>query len=95
MNETDLDESIFNVRHHGMKDTLLHNNNFSLFLKPYIPLQCRDNKKNVIPESKTEEGSAKRNIVRKHDFNPNRKEKKQGGGGGGKGKWDPMDDGSM
>ena len=23
MNETDLDESIFNVRHHGMKDTLV------------------------------------------------------------------------
>jgi hypothetical protein len=59
--------------------------------------QHRDAKerKDPVPESKVEEGSAKRNIVRKHDHDPNRKEKKQGGGGGGKGKWDPLDDGSL
>eukprot|EP00521_Asterionellopsis_glacialis_P000694 CAMPEP_0195257056 /NCGR_PEP_ID=MMETSP0706-20130129/6592_1 /TAXON_ID=33640 /ORGANISM="Asterionellopsis glacialis, Strain CCMP134" /LENGTH=66 /DNA_ID=CAMNT_0040310193 /DNA_START=101 /DNA_END=301 /DNA_ORIENTATION=+ len=49
-----------------------------------------------IPETKgTSEGSAGRNIQRKHDHDPSRKEKKQGGGGGGKGKWNQMDDGSM
>jgi hypothetical protein len=49
-----------------------------------------------IPETKTvEEGSAKRNIQRKHDFDPNRKEKKQHGGAGGKGKWDDTDDGTQ
>jgi len=49
-----------------------------------------------VPETKgTEEGSAKRNITRKHDHDPHRKEKKQGGGGGGKGKWNPTDDGSF
>eukprot|EP00553_Chaetoceros_curvisetus_P013597 CAMPEP_0204641454 /NCGR_PEP_ID=MMETSP0717-20131115/51138_1 /ASSEMBLY_ACC=CAM_ASM_000666 /TAXON_ID=230516 /ORGANISM="Chaetoceros curvisetus" /LENGTH=60 /DNA_ID=CAMNT_0051662119 /DNA_START=575 /DNA_END=757 /DNA_ORIENTATION=+ len=59
-------------------------------------VQHDKNDKKVIPESlKTEEGSARRNIVRKHDHDPNRKEKKQGGGGGGKGKWDPLDDGSL
>eukprot|EP00339_Tiarina_fusa_P017552 CAMPEP_0117020342 /NCGR_PEP_ID=MMETSP0472-20121206/15481_1 /TAXON_ID=693140 ORGANISM="Tiarina fusus, Strain LIS" /NCGR_SAMPLE_ID=MMETSP0472 /ASSEMBLY_ACC=CAM_ASM_000603 /LENGTH=65 /DNA_ID=CAMNT_0004725533 /DNA_START=59 /DNA_END=256 /DNA_ORIENTATION=+ len=52
--------------------------------------------KDAIPETKgTEEGSAKRNIARKHDHDPNRKEKKQHGGAGGKGKWDEIDDGSM
>eukprot|EP00554_Chaetoceros_debilis_P007243 CAMPEP_0194074352 /NCGR_PEP_ID=MMETSP0149-20130528/1492_1 /TAXON_ID=122233 /ORGANISM="Chaetoceros debilis, Strain MM31A-1" /LENGTH=60 /DNA_ID=CAMNT_0038754515 /DNA_START=40 /DNA_END=222 /DNA_ORIENTATION=- len=54
----------------------------------------KDDKKDPIPVTKTEEGSAKRNIIRKGDHDPNRKEKKQGGGGGGKGKWDPLDDGS-
>ena len=49
-----------------------------------------------VPETKgTEEGSAKRNITRKHDHDPHRKEKKQHGGGGGKGKWNDLDDGSM
>lgn len=49
-----------------------------------------------MPETKgTEEGSAKRNITRKHDHDPHRKEKKQHGGGGGKGKWNDLDDGSM
>ena len=49
-----------------------------------------------VPETRgVEEGSAKRNIARKHDHLPNRKEKKQGGGGGGKGKWNPIDDGSL
>ena len=33
--------------------------------------------------------------MRKHDFDPLRKEKKQGGGGGGKGKWNDLDDGSL
>ena len=52
--------------------------------------------KHRVPETKNiEEGSAKRNITRKHDFNPNRKEKKQGGGGGGKAKWNKLDDGSL
>jgi len=55
----------------------------------------REDKKNVVPDSKVEEGSAKRNIMRKSDHDPHRKEKKQGGGGGGKGKWDKGDDGSM
>lgn len=54
-----------------------------------------DKKKNKIPETKTEEGSSKRNIVRKHDHDPNRREKKQGGGAGGKGKWNPIADGSI
>ena len=49
-----------------------------------------------VPETRgTEEGSAKRNIVRKHNGDPHQKEKKQGGGGGGKGKWNELDDGSM
>eukprot|EP00979_Chaetoceros_neogracilis_P011918 scaffold3045_cov271-Chaetoceros_neogracile.AAC.13 len=68
----------------------------------YLPdasfLHCRDknrDKKSTAPESKVEEGSSKRNIVRKSDHDPNRKEKKQGGGGGGKGNWDPIADGSL
>eukprot|EP00540_Astrosyne_radiata_P016678 CAMPEP_0116843536 /NCGR_PEP_ID=MMETSP0418-20121206/12144_1 /TAXON_ID=1158023 /ORGANISM="Astrosyne radiata, Strain 13vi08-1A" /LENGTH=53 /DNA_ID=CAMNT_0004474303 /DNA_START=435 /DNA_END=596 /DNA_ORIENTATION=+ len=49
-----------------------------------------------MPETqKIEEGSARRNIVRRQDHDPNRKEKKQHGGGGGKGKWNDLDDGSM
>eukprot|EP00571_Detonula_confervacea_P011188 CAMPEP_0172309840 /NCGR_PEP_ID=MMETSP1058-20130122/10738_1 /TAXON_ID=83371 /ORGANISM="Detonula confervacea, Strain CCMP 353" /LENGTH=61 /DNA_ID=CAMNT_0013022539 /DNA_START=63 /DNA_END=248 /DNA_ORIENTATION=- len=50
-----------------------------------------------IPETKTvEEGSARRNITRKHDRDPHRKEKKQQGGAGGKGKWNKLeDDGSL
>eukprot|EP00558_Chaetoceros_sp_UNC1202_P001381 CAMPEP_0197259644 /NCGR_PEP_ID=MMETSP1429-20130617/83619_1 /TAXON_ID=49237 /ORGANISM="Chaetoceros sp., Strain UNC1202" /LENGTH=101 /DNA_ID=CAMNT_0042723855 /DNA_START=336 /DNA_END=641 /DNA_ORIENTATION=+ len=55
----------------------------------------KNDKKNQIPESKTEEGSSRRNIMRKSDHDPHRKEKKQGGGGGGKGKWDPVDDGTL
>lgn len=52
--------------------------------------------KNKVPQTKTvEEGSARRNITRKHDNDPNKKEKKQHGGAGGKGKWDELDDGSM
>jgi hypothetical protein len=48
------------------------------------------------PETKVvEEGSAKRNITRKHDPFPDRKEKKQHGGAGGKGKWDELDDGTQ
>ena len=51
--------------------------------------------KHAIPETRgTEEGSAKRNITRKHDP-VDRKEKKQHGGAGGKGKWNILDDGSM
>ena len=64
-----------------------------------LPLQLhslnREQKKNQIPETKTEEGSSRRNIMRKHDYDPLRKEKKQGGGAGGKGKWNDLDDGSM
>eukprot|EP00586_Coscinodiscus_wailesii_P016866 CAMPEP_0172509212 /NCGR_PEP_ID=MMETSP1066-20121228/218374_1 /TAXON_ID=671091 /ORGANISM="Coscinodiscus wailesii, Strain CCMP2513" /LENGTH=62 /DNA_ID=CAMNT_0013287587 /DNA_START=158 /DNA_END=346 /DNA_ORIENTATION=+ len=53
-------------------------------------------KKQAPPETAVkEEGSSRRNIVRKHDHDPNRKEKKQHGGGGGKGKWNDLDDGSM
>ncbi|KAL7494714.1 hypothetical protein ACHAWT_003665 [Skeletonema menzelii] len=53
--------------------------------------------KHKVPETtKTEEGSARRNIARKHDHDPTKKEKKQGGGGlGGKGTWNDLDDGSM
>ena len=51
--------------------------------------------KTDIPETKTgEEGSSKRNIVRKHDHDPHRKPKPQHGGGGGKGKWSDVGDGS-
>ena len=55
----------------------------------------KEQKKNQIPETRTEEGSSRRNIMRKHDHDPSRKEKKQGGGGGGKGKWNDIDDGSL
>eukprot|EP00428_Durinskia_dybowskii_P031673 CAMPEP_0170237944 /NCGR_PEP_ID=MMETSP0116_2-20130129/18726_1 /TAXON_ID=400756 /ORGANISM="Durinskia baltica, Strain CSIRO CS-38" /LENGTH=115 /DNA_ID=CAMNT_0010488755 /DNA_START=83 /DNA_END=429 /DNA_ORIENTATION=+ len=51
--------------------------------------------KSPIPETRTEEGSAKRNIARKHDHDPTKKEKKQHGGAGGKGKWNDLDDGSL
>jgi len=52
--------------------------------------------KGAVPETRgTEEGSAKRNIVRKHNADPAAKEKKNHGGAGGKGKWDELDDGSM
>eukprot|EP00957_Ditylum_brightwellii_P041430 3137118-Ditylum_brightwellii.AAC.1 len=55
-----------------------------------------DDKKKDLPETKnTEEGSARRNITRKHDPDPHKKEKKQHGGGGGKGKWNELDDGSL
>lgn len=57
--------------------------------------QQQKDKKQVPETSKTEEGSARRNIARRHDFDPNRKEKKQHGGGGGKGKWNDIDDGTM
>eukprot|EP00552_Chaetoceros_brevis_P004368 CAMPEP_0197736732 /NCGR_PEP_ID=MMETSP1435-20131217/3543_1 /TAXON_ID=426625 /ORGANISM="Chaetoceros brevis, Strain CCMP164" /LENGTH=62 /DNA_ID=CAMNT_0043324961 /DNA_START=67 /DNA_END=255 /DNA_ORIENTATION=+ len=52
-------------------------------------------KNESIPETKTEEGSSKRNILRKNTLDPHRKQKKQGGGGGGKGKWDPLNDGTF
>jgi len=56
----------------------------------------KEHKTKQIPDTlKVEEGSARRNIARKHDFDPNRKTKKQGGGAGGKGKWGETDDGSM
>ena len=52
--------------------------------------------KTAIPDTKgVEEGSTKRNIQRKHDHDPHRKDHKNGGGGGGKGKWNALDDGSM
>lgn len=52
--------------------------------------------KSDIPETRTgEEGTAKRNIQRKHDHDPNRKPKPQHGGAGGKGKWNEIDDGSL
>jgi hypothetical protein len=48
------------------------------------------------PETKTgEEGSAKRNILRKNDKDPHQKDKKQHGGAGGKGKWNDLNDGSL
>lgn len=60
---------------------------------------CRDDfhkGKDAIPETKVgEEGSAKRNIQRKNDHDPNRKPKPQHGGAGGKGKWDELDDGTV
>ena len=56
----------------------------------------RHEKKVGAPETqKTEEGSARRNIARKHDYDPTKKEKKQHGGAGGKGKWDDLADGSL
>eukprot|EP00581_Thalassiosira_minuscula_P006635 CAMPEP_0183704322 /NCGR_PEP_ID=MMETSP0737-20130205/1683_1 /TAXON_ID=385413 /ORGANISM="Thalassiosira miniscula, Strain CCMP1093" /LENGTH=61 /DNA_ID=CAMNT_0025931161 /DNA_START=149 /DNA_END=334 /DNA_ORIENTATION=+ len=58
--------------------------------------KSESNKHNKVPETKNiEEGSARRNITRKHDHDPHKKEKKQGGGGGGKGKWNNLDDGSL
>jgi len=55
----------------------------------------RDQKKNDIPETeKVAEGSSRRNIARRHEYDPYKKEKKQHGGGGGKGKWNDLDDGS-
>jgi hypothetical protein len=52
--------------------------------------------KNHIPETSTGElGTAKRNIHRKHDHDPNLKAKPQHGGAGGKGKWSETDDGTM
>jgi hypothetical protein len=49
----------------------------------------------AIPDTKVgEEGSAKRNIQRKNDHDPHRKDKPQNGGGGGKGKWNELDDGT-
>lgn len=49
----------------------------------------------TVPETKVgEEGSAKRNIQRKNDHDPNRKDKPQHGGAGGKGKWNDTDDGT-
>jgi hypothetical protein len=56
-----------------------------------------DNKKGAVPETRVgEEGTAKRNIQRRHDHDPNRKEKPQHGGGvGGKGQWNDIDDGTL
>ncbi|KAG7353991.1 hypothetical protein IV203_003347 [Nitzschia inconspicua] len=56
-----------------------------------------DKKHGSVPETKkVSEGSASRNIARKHDHDPHRKEKKQHGGGvGGKGDWKEVDDGSV
>jgi hypothetical protein len=62
-------------------------------------IDCRESYgkgKDPIPETKVgEEGSAKRNIVRKNNPGNDNKEKKQHGGGGGKGKWNDLDDGTM
>jgi len=52
-------------------------------------------KKDMHETQKTKEGSARRNIVRKNDRDPQKKSKKQNGGGGGKGKWNYANDGSM
>jgi len=61
-----------------------------------MTLPAKDHKKDFNHETKNvEEGSSKRNIVRKHDHDPTKKEKKQGGGGGGKGNWNTLDDGSL
>ncbi|KAL3769738.1 hypothetical protein ACHAW5_009198 [Stephanodiscus triporus] len=66
---------------------------------PSLPPRARRGggsiEKNKIPETKTtEDGSPSRNITRKHDHDPHKKEKKQHGGAGGKGKWNELDDGS-
>eukprot|EP00555_Chaetoceros_dichaeta_P014799 CAMPEP_0198275662 /NCGR_PEP_ID=MMETSP1447-20131203/64893_1 /TAXON_ID=420782 /ORGANISM="Chaetoceros dichaeta, Strain CCMP1751" /LENGTH=62 /DNA_ID=CAMNT_0043970549 /DNA_START=498 /DNA_END=686 /DNA_ORIENTATION=- len=56
----------------------------------------KEQKTKQIPDTtKLEEGSARRNIARKHDVDPNRRTKKQHGGAGGKGKWSETEDGSM
>ena len=54
-------------------------------------------KHSVIPETRVgDEGTAKRNIQRKHDHDPNRKTKPNHGGAvGGKGQWNDVDDGSL
>ena len=76
----------------------LSHNSSSIFFNTSDHLESTRsiNNDKKVPETRgVEEGSAKRNIARKHDHLPNRKEKKQGGGGGGKGKWNPIDDGSL
>lgn len=74
------------------------NSNFVVFLLHARQI-CRDEfhkGKVPVPETKVgEEGSAKRNIQRKHDADPSRKPKPQHGGGGGKGKWNEADDGTI
>lgn len=54
-------------------------------------------KHSAIPETRVgEEGTAKRNIQRKHDHDPNRKTKPHHGGAlGGKGQWNDVEDGSL
>jgi hypothetical protein len=54
-------------------------------------------KHSAIPETRVgDEGTAKRNIQRKHDHDPNRKTKPNHGGAvGGKGQWNDVDDGSL
>ena len=56
----------------------------------------RERKTSEIPETeKVSEGSSRRNITRRHEYDPKKKEKKQHGGGvGGKGNWNNLDDGS-
>ena len=53
--------------------------------------------KHKVPETKNiESGSSRRNITRRHDGDPRKKNKKQGGGGiGGKAQWGKLDDGSL
>eukprot|EP00591_Stephanopyxis_turris_P013822 CAMPEP_0195539430 /NCGR_PEP_ID=MMETSP0794_2-20130614/50045_1 /TAXON_ID=515487 /ORGANISM="Stephanopyxis turris, Strain CCMP 815" /LENGTH=65 /DNA_ID=CAMNT_0040673455 /DNA_START=778 /DNA_END=975 /DNA_ORIENTATION=- len=62
------------------------------------PADQRDyhKKQSEAPETAVkEEGSARRNIVRKNNPNDHTKGKKQHGGAGGKGKWNDLDDGSL
>lgn len=81
-------------------DQQIIQNNFShsppLFLISSSTRREEHHKGKLVPETTgVEEGSAKRNIQRKHSHDPHQKDKKMGGGAGGKGKWDPLDDGSM
>jgi hypothetical protein len=68
-----------------------------LFSPLFSHIRDEIKKHSAIPETRVgEEGTAKRNIQRKNDHDPNRKTKPHHGGAlGGKGQWNDMDDGSL
>ena len=67
---------------------------FSYFF--FLRFHSDEHKSKAVPETKVgEDGTAKRNIQRKNDHEPHRKNKPQHGGAGGKGKWNDVDDGTI
>ena len=80
----------------GSHSAEMSSNNWTQTLIVFVIIYKHRANKHKIPETKNiEEGSARRNIARKHDYDPKKKEKKQQGGAGGKGKWNKLDDGSL